>query len=358
MGFLKNMFGRGKHRVTAQPSMLEFEVGGGQSVLEAALAQGLAFPHSCTVGTCGACKCRLVEGRIREISNFAYVLDGEELRKGIILACQAAPRSDLLLEVPGLSGRRLHPWESFTGQLRLGRQFTHDIREVLVELDRPMRFDAGQYATLETAQVFGSRAYSIANPPEPAGVGTLRFIIRHVPDGEFTGALFGGRLDGTQCEVRGPLGNFWLRESRGPLIAMAGGSGLAPLLSMLKDAAAHGVGRDCLMLFGARTQADLYALDELADIAASWNGALRVVPVLSHEDPASGWSGARGLVTDALDDMNSTLSAPGAEAYLSGPPAMVDAATAALTAGGLAADNIHCDKFLDGRHGLVRTSRE
>ncbi len=358
MGFLKNLFGRGEYRVTATPSNLDFTVRSGHSVLESALAQGIAFPHSCTVGTCGACKCRLVDGRIREISNFAYVLDAQELRSGIILACQAEARSDLTLEVAGLSAKRLQPVEDYSGEIVHHEDLTHDIRRVSVRLDRALRFEAGQYATLEAPRIRGARAYSMSNPPATDGDDTLEFIIRRVPGGEFTEALFSGELAGERLHVRGPAGNFWLRDSREPLIAVAGGSGLAPLLSMLRAACAREVGRPCVVLFGARTQADLYGQDVMVALAGAWNGAFEYVPVLADEPADSDWRGARGLVTDAIAAHVPASAAAGAEAYLCGPSGMVDAAAQVLQAQGLAAENLHFDKFLDGSHGLKRQAQD
>lgn len=354
MGLLKSLFGGSTHTVTAMPSGRQFTANSGQSILEAALAQGIAFPHSCTVGTCGSCKCRLVDGRIREISNFAYVLDAAELRGGVILACQAEARSAVTLDVPGLSDKRLHGAADYVGTLTATADLTHDIKRVTLTLDRPISFDAGQYAHLSVEDVWGARAYSFANAPSAGGSTTLNFFIRHVPGGMFTDLLFSGGLAGKPIKVHGPSGNFWLRESRAPLIGVAGGSGLAPLLSMLEDAAARNVGRPCVLLFGARTQADLYAQDELAALAQRWNGAFTFVPVLSHEAADSGWHGERGLVTERIAAHAGALASGDAEAYLCGPPPMIDAAMPVLAGLGLAPGNLHFDKFLDGSHGLHR----
>lgn len=354
MGFLKSLFGGGEHTVTTEPSGLAFQVTGNQSVLEAALAQGVAFPHSCTVGTCGSCKCRLKAGKIREISNFGYVLSAAELQGGVILACQAAARTDLVLEVPGLGQKRLQPPRDFAGWLTETEPLTHDIRRVTVTLDSPLAFDAGQYAQLQVGEVWGARAYSFANAPSADGNIELTFMIRHVPGGAFTDPLFRGELTDKPVKVHGPCGNFWLRDSRGPLVAVAGGSGLAPLLSILEDAAGRQVGRSALVLFGAREQRDLYALPQLQGIARRWNGAFQFVPVLSEEAADSGWAGARGLVTEELAAHLASLPATDTTAYLCGPPAMIDAAETLLLGAGIEAGNVHADRFLDGRHGLQR----
>ncbi|MGE0487088.1 MAG: 2Fe-2S iron-sulfur cluster-binding protein [Gammaproteobacteria bacterium] len=354
MGLLSKLFGQSVSTVTAEPSGLRFEVRSNQSILEAALAQGIAFPHSCTVGTCGSCKCRLKSGKIREITNFGYVLSAEELQGDVILACQAAARGDVVIEVPGLSAHRLHPAQDFTATISATFDLTHDIKQVTLALDRPMQFDGGQYAHLAVDEIFGARAYSFAMPPRAGGTSEVSFFVRHVPGGMFTDLLFSGGLDGKTLKVHGPAGNFWLRDSRAPMICLAGGSGLAPLLSLLEDAVARHVGRPCIVLFGARTAADLYALDRLAAVGADWNGSFTFTPVLSAEPADSAWDGARGLVTDLLASAAAGLASDEAEAYLCGPPPMIDAALPALAALGLQPANMHFDKFLDGSHGLAR----
>ena len=354
MGILSAIFGQSVSKVSVEPSGVSFEVGRSQSILEAALAQGIAFPHSCTVGTCGSCKCRLKSGKIREITNFAYVLSAEELRSNVILACQAAARSDVVLDVPGLERKRLQPVEDFTARVVATCDLTHDIKRVTLELDRPIRYDAGQYLQLNVDAVYGARAYSFASAPLDGGSRQVSLFIRRVPDGQFTELLFSGQLDGVTLRAHGPAGNFWLRESRAPMICIAGGSGLAPLLSMLDAAAARNVGRNCVLLFGARTQADLYAQDDIAAIAARWNGAFSFVPVLSAADDDAAWQGARGLVTAHIVARARDLVTHDTEAYLCGPPPMIDAALPVLTGLGLAENHIHFDKFLDASHGLSR----
>lgn len=175
-----------------------------------------------------------------------------------------------------------------------------------------------------------------------------------MPGGAFTDLLFDGKLDGLALKVHGPSGNLWLRESRAPMICIAGGSGLAPLISILQDAAVRSVGRPCVLLFGARTEADLYAQAEIAAIARTWNGAFTFVPVLSHEAAGSLWRGDRGLVTERIEAHAKALVGADAEAYLCAPPARIDAAIPVLAALGLLGPNIHFDKLLDGSHGLHR----
>lgn len=151
---------------------------------------------------------------------------------------------------------------------------------------------------------------------------------------------------GEALEVTGPGGDFWLRADAAPLVFVAGGSGLAPVLSVLEAAADAGVQRDAVFLFGARTQGDLYQLDAIQAIGARWAGPFRFVPVLSHEPADSGWGGARGFVTEYLTEAQVSALAT-RHAYLCGPPPMIDAALAVLAAAGVADGHVHYDKFLD-----------
>lgn len=354
MGIWTALFGQRVAQVSVEPAGVSFAVERGQSILEAALAQGIAFPHSCTVGTCGSCKCRLKSGKIREITNFAYVLSAEELRSNVVLACQAAAKTDVVLEVPGFESKRLHPAGDYTARIVARVALTHDIQQVTLEFDRPMAFDGGQYVQLATDAVFGARAYSFASAPPPEGARQVLLYVRRVPEGQLTELLFAGHLDGLTLHAHGPAGNFWLRESRAPMICIAGGSGLAPLLSMLDAAAARNVGRNCVLLFGARTQADLYAQERITDLAARWNGGFSYVPVLSAAEDDAEWQGARGLVTGQVAAAAAALMTHDTEAYLCGPPPMIDAALPVLTELGVAPNNIHFDKFLDASHGLSR----
>lgn len=344
----------GKKTVTIQPAGVSFEVAGNQSILEAGLAAGYAMPHSCTVGSCGSCKCKLSEGKIKELTNFAYVLEKEELQDNIILTCQAGLKADVTLHIPNFELKQLHPPEDFEGTIAATEDLTHDTKKVTIALDRPMKFDAGQYVQLHYEDIYGARSYSFALAPETDGVQNLELFIRQVPGGEFTGMLFDGKLDGAKVAVHGPAGNFWLRDGRGPIICVGGGSGLAPIVSLLEQAVKFPIGRPCVMLFGARTQADLYCLDRIKAITESWDGNFTFVPVLSDEPEDSGWTGARGFVNSAIAEAAAGLLGSDTQAYLCGPPPMIDAVTVTLEELNIETANIHADKFLDASHGISR----
>ncbi|HNH50294.1 MAG TPA: fatty acid desaturase, partial [Myxococcota bacterium] len=165
---------------------------------------------------------------------------------------------------------------------------------------------------------------------------------RKVPEGRFSGRVNDQELSGEEVEVQGPLGDFFLRPADAPILMVAGGSGLAPLLAMLREA--EGVQRPVTLLFGARREADLYELEEIHALAARWKAPFLFVPVLSELPEGSLWAGERGLVTEKIV----AFLQDGAHAYLCGPPAMVDRAESLLRERGILRSHIHADRFVAG----------
>lgn len=308
-----------------------------ETLLQAALRQGIDFPHSCRVGGCAACKCRLVEGKVKELTQAGYILSDAELDQGYILACQSVPRGDVKIAVDLQSaGAR----KQVAGRIVAQDKLTHDIVRLVVQLDTSLPYKAGQFAQLTLDDLPGvARSYSFASPVQPDA--KVSFFVRKVPGGRFSTLVVDHDLSGQRLTVHGPGGDFWLRPADAPLVLVAGGSGLAPMLAMLADARAQGVARPVTLLFGARLQADLYGMEAIEAFARGWPAPFRFVPVLSAETPGSTWLGARGLVTDFLPD----AVLPGAHAYLCGPPPMVDSAREALLRQGVAAADIHADRF-------------
>lgn len=319
--------------ITAHINALPVLVEPRETVLQAALRSGIDFPNSCRVGGCGACKCQLTTGSVKELTETGYLLSQEEIDQGFILACQSVPRSDVRITVD-LASR---PARAVEGHIVAQERVTHDITRLQVQLAAPLAYRAGQFARLTLDGV--TRCYSFATPASDDGA--VSFFVRKVPGGALSSRVHDLDLVGRDVRVEGPAGDFWLRPADAPMLLVAGGSGLAPILALLEEAVTAGVTRDATLVFGARTAADLYALDAIASIAERWRGAFRFVPVLSAADDDASWTGARGLVTAHL----AALLPDGAHAYLCGPPAMVDAAVAVLADRGVARAHMHCDRF-------------
>lgn len=340
----KKLFGKkpNKH-VKISGTDIDFEVGRNQTVLEAALAQGFEFPHDCTVGTCGTCRTKLLSGKVDAITPFGYTLSREELQAGYILSCQAVPKSDIEIAVE-MDPAASHA-EMVSGRIVESRDLTHDIKMVSWEVDKPVAYKAGQYMNVTWPDAPGSRSYSFSTAPGEGGRTRLSTFIRKVPGGAFTEPLFAGDLNSAEFQIEAPHGHFWLRDGKGPILLVGGGSGLSPLMSLLEDAIARSVERDAILLFGGREERDLYFLDEIAEIGRNWKGRFEFWPVLSQSEAP----GRRfGMVTAEVPAAVAELGgAAGLQAYMCGPPVMIDAGVAALTAQGVGIDDIHYDKFTD-----------
>ena len=338
-----------KHDRSAQvaPSNERFVVPAGEKLLTAALDAGLAWPHDCRVGSCGKCRCILKDGKIKPLADFAYTLDHEDIAAGAILACQSQLKSDVVVEVS--LEEQTSEISHAMGTISEIDELTHDIVSVKIELDQP-RFHgvrAGQYFEVATHDISLPRSYSLARRPDPDGVAELNFVIRHVPGGEFTEWLFKESQTGQQLSLSGPFGDFYLREARERMFCVAGGSGLAPIIAIIEEGLAQKRTDDCIVLFGARTQADLYYTELLNKLGEQWLGKFQLRPILSHENESSDWPGERGLVTSVIPSFASGADFGNDQAYLCGPPAMIDAAIAEFERLGMPNSNIHFDKFLD-----------
>lgn len=335
-----------------------FTVKAGDNLLKAALAADIAWPHDCRVGSCGKCKCKLTDGKIKALADFSYVLEGEDLQNGYILACQTQLRSDVLIDVELLddSQKQTH-WESDAVITKIN-DLTHDIKEVIIEVDAKnlpkgsSLFKAGQYAELKIPNLPEGRNYSFATAPQP-NQNQFKFYIRHVPGGGFTSWLFEGDRTGDTLKMSGPYGMFSLKEDNSPMTCVAGGSGMSAVISVLQQALESGIKRDVRFLFGARTQADLYCGELIEQLATSWEqkklGKFVYMPCLSQEEKDSSWQERRGSCIDYIVEDGVELSG---QAYLCGPPGMIDAAISIFESNGIANDAIFFDKFLDKSNEL------
>jgi CDP-4-dehydro-6-deoxyglucose reductase len=300
----KKLFGKPAktHTVHVEPFGATLELEPRETVLIAALKAGLPYPHDCQVGSCTSCKSRLMEGEIKPLTDFAYVLEMDEINDGYILACQSLAKTDLKIRIDSMEdGAAPLPVVTTEGTVSGVRNLTHDILEVRIALDTPLDYRAGQHANLKVPGVDDPRSYSFATAPTPGGTAGLVFHIRLVPDGEVSGWLAGGGVTGARVGLDGPHGVFWLRQSDAPILCVAGGSGMAPIKAILEQAALARCPRQVRYLFGARTQADLYGGVEMAGLTQNWAGDFSFTPVLSEEPEGSDWDGARGLVTEWLD---------------------------------------------------------
>ena len=321
----------------------------GATILEAALADGIAYPHGCRSGRCGACKSRLISGEADLLDHSRFALSAEEKAQGLILACRAIPTTDASVAwLDGAEETPSHPRRRLSFRVTTIEDATHDIKRIQLAIDEdvPLVFAAGQYARL-TFPGAPTRDYSMASRP---GERELEFHIRRVPGGAATHHIHAQLRVGDPVLVEGPFGSSYLREQHtGPILCIAGGSGLAPIKGIVEAAIAGGLKQPIHVYFGARNTRDLYLVDHFEDLAQRYPN-LTFTPVLSDAQLEARWRS--GFVTDAV--AKDLLDFDGWKAYVAGPPPMVEAAMQICTARGLQSEDLHADVFFTPEESSVR----
>ena len=349
------IFGNKKkdYQANINNGVADITVKAGDNLLKAGLEAGLGWPHDCRVGSCGTCKCILKKGKIKALTDFTYVLDGDQLKAGTILACQSVLRSDIEVEV-ALDASAATEIIHLDGSIVQINDLTHDIKELIVKCNGDFKRDmmAGQYAEISVQGIPTPRSYSFAKAPDNEGDGEFSFYIRHVPGGEFTDWLFDEDRTGEAVSLSAPYGQFYHRPMDSQMVCIAGGSGMSAIKALLEECVLNQVERNCIYLFGARSQSDLYCADEMQRIKQQWHKdySFDYVPVLSEEPEGSGWTGPTGFVTTHFKEKyvdTGALDLNNAQGYMCGPPPMIDAGLEALKSAGISEESIYFDKFLD-----------
>jgi propane monooxygenase reductase subunit len=329
------------HTVRLEPVGIEFEVDEDDTVLNGAFKQGLMLMHGCKEGQCAACKSFLLEGEVDldKYSNFA--LPDQDLEDGWTLLCKSHAVTDLTVELINYDEEVLRSGvvqRTVTTRVEAVESLTRDIRRLVLTVPdgEEMPFRSGQYVDIRIPGTDEYRSFSMANLPSDDG--RLEFMIKLYPGGRFSGLLDGELKAGDELEVTGPYGVFTLRDTERPLLFIGGGAGMAPILSLLRSMANAGINRPAIYYYGAREEEDLFHLEELIELETQLPG-FQFVPALSDAD----WHGESGLITDVVDQREPDLA--GFDAYLCGPPPMVDAAQEMLVRRGIDEANIHFDKF-------------
>lgn len=324
--------------VRTQPGGHAFEVATGESVLDAALRQGVSLPYGCRNGQCGSCAAKLVQGEVMYPAGEPEALQGQA--PGTCLTCRAVPACDLVLEVAAVETLAEVPVRILPCRLDRKEQLNHDVVRLYLKLpeNQRLQFFAGQY--LDFLLKDGrKRAFSIANAPHDDDY--IELHVRHVPGGEFTDYVFESMQEKTILRIQAPLGTFILREaSTRPMIFVGGGTGFAPIKGILEHAFHIGIANPMHLYWGVRASRDLY-LPLLPQQWASEHANLTYTPVLS--EPDADWQGRTGFVHEAVVADHPDMS--GFDVYLSGPPAMVNAGRDAFLARGLTMDHLFSDAF-------------
>ncbi|MFC5995633.1 FAD-binding oxidoreductase [Pseudonocardia hispaniensis] len=336
-----------KHVVRFEPVGIEIEVDEDQTILRAAAEQGVQLMHGCKEGQCAACKSFVLEGEDIEYDSYStFALPDYEKEEGQTLLCRAHAYEDLVIELLNYDEEIIRsglPLRRGIAEVVSNEPVTHDMRHLVVKLVEPeeIKFFPGQYMDFTVPGTNETRSFSMANTPNRDG--HFEFVIKIYPDGLFSEYLANRVQVGDRIDVEGPFGTFTLRESRtSNLIFVGGGAGMAPILGLLRSMAERGVERKATFYYGARGMRDLCFEKELRALEERLPG-FRYVPALSEPSDGDAWVGEVGLITEVVKRGEAGLE--GMDAYVCGPPPMVEAAIPVLTSLGVREQNIFYDKF-------------
>jgi NAD(P)H-flavin reductase/ferredoxin len=331
-------------KVRFTPFGRTIECAEGEPILSAALSRGYFLRYGCKHGGCGTCKALVTDGDIEDTGS-SFALTHAERSAGWILVCSSRPLSDCVIDLSAMSlteeeflaGDQVETFETVIERVT---DLTPTIRGVTLRLVNPpqMRFTAGQFVNVEVPGADSPRAFSMANAPSANS--EIELIVRVFPGGKF-GEYLKHAERGQQVRVFGPVGSLRVRLSYRKIIMIAGGSGMAPMLSMLTDLAQKKDRRPATVFFGARTCEELYYIDRLKALC-NFSAQAEFVPVV--ESAGEAWDGERGLVTDAIARRMGSLR--GYDAYLCGPPLMVEAARELVVQLGVRQANVYFDAFV------------
>jgi toluene monooxygenase electron transfer component len=324
----------------------EYRCDGDDTLLRAALRAGLGFPYECNTGACGTCKVELLGGQVNSLRSDAPGLSDRDRARNRILACQSRPATDCTIKVRLREEYvPVHPPARFTARLEGLRDLTHDLREFRFSARGAPGFLPGQYAVFHLPGLDATRTYSMSNVHQD---GEWHFVVKRVPGGAGTRALFERVSLGSEIPLDGPYGLAYLRpDSPRDLVCIGGGSGLAPVLSIARGAAHEPglAGRAIHVFYGARTTRDLCGEPELRELPGFGTRITFQVVLSNPEADAPGtWTGPTGFIHEhvrrALGDRM-----PDFEYYFAGPPAMVEAVHKMLAEKAVSPVQIHYDSF-------------
>jgi CDP-4-dehydro-6-deoxyglucose reductase len=309
--------------VTVEPSGRQFNCEEGETVLAAAIRNGVGLPYGCKNGACGSCKGKIVSGKVTHGRHQEKTLSAAEEEAGSALFCCATPHGDLVIEVREVMGAGEFPIKKLPSRVAKVEKVTDDVTIISLQLpaNERLQYFAGQY--IEFLLKDGKRrSYSIANAPHLDEQISLH--IRHMPGGLFTDHVFNTMKERDILRFEGPLGSFFLREeSDKPIVLLASGTGFAPIKALIEHAAHEKTERPMVLYWGGRRPKDLY-MHKLCEEWAHTLPHFKYVPVISEALPEDGWSGRTGFVHRAVMEDLPDLS--GHQVYACGVPVMVDAA--------------------------------
>ena len=330
------------HQISVTPSGHNFAAEADETILEAALRQGLTMPYGCRDGACGACKGKVLSGTVDHGKSQAHALSDAEKADGLTLYCCAKAQSDLKIECKQVSLATDIPVKTLPSRIEKMERLAPDVIDMHLRLpaNERLQFLAGQYIDI-LLKDGKKRSFSLANAPHDDAL--LQLHIRHVPGGLFTDQVFSTMKVRDILRFNGPHGGFFLREdSTKPMIFLAGGTGFAPIKALVEHAIAENCTRPIHIYWGAKARVDLY----MPDLPEQWAAAhsnIQFVPVLSEPAADDAWTGRTGFVHQAVTVDHENLS--DFQVYACGSPGMIDAAKRDFLAAGLPEEEFFADAF-------------
>ncbi|TCC34426.1 FAD-binding oxidoreductase [Kribbella speibonae] len=330
-----------KHRIQFEPVGIEMEVGEEEKILDAAFRQGIHLMHGCREGQCSACKSYLLEGDIQMERYSTFACNDAEVAEGYVLLCKSHAYSDCTIELLNYDEDELLggiPIRTVNTRVVAIEPVTRDIVSLRLEPAEQFDFKPGQYVDLTIPGTDEHRSFSMATTPGTPS-GEIEFLIKKYPGGRFSGLLDDGLAVGDEISMTGPYGSSTLKDGHVlPVVCVAGGAGMAPILSILRHLKETGSTRPVRFYYGARTAADLFYLDAIEELGFEFIACLS-----ESAQGADGLQVEEGNVTDVVERREAELHR--SEVYLCGPPPMVDAALALLEASNVPKDQVFYDKF-------------
>ncbi|MDX3884884.1 MAG: benzoate 1,2-dioxygenase electron transfer component BenC [Sphingomonas sp.] len=314
----------------------------GEKVLDAAYRNKINLPMDCSDGVCGTCKCRAEQGDYDLGDDYIDdALTAEEAEEGLVLTCQMVPSSDCVIAVPVPSSAcKVKPEDIAVELVAIERLSPHRVRVSIKATDAGLpAFLPGQYVNFAVPGSGGAqRSYSFSSAP---GAEVATFLIRNIEGGRMGDYLGKRAATGDRLILNGPLGSFYLREPRRPMLMLAGGTGIAPILSMLEELAAKGAnGHAVRLLYGAHDAADLVEVERIEALAAR-------IPGFTFATTCSGAGSDHPLTGHVTDHFGAAdLNGGDADIYLCGPPEMVEAVRAHVASCGATVANLYYEKFV------------
>jgi len=322
------------HKIIIKPSEHILNTAPGETILQAALREGISLSYGCRNGSCGVCKGKILQGEVDYGRHDDETLTDEEKQAGMALFCCAEPLSDLVIECHEISAIKDIEIKTLPARVAELERIAPDVMIVSLKLpaNQRLQFMAGQYIDI-LLKDGKRRSFSLANAPHDDEV--LQLHVRNYPGGVFTEQVFTTMKIKDILRFEGPLGSFFLRDTPPdvPIIFLASGTGFAPIKSILEHVFFQEGNKDDLrtmtLYWGVRNKADLYLLD----LIARWQQQHKnfsFIPVLSDALPEDNWIGRTGFVHEAVLQDFATLE--NHKVYACGSPVMVKAAYQDFTA--------------------------